>query len=530
MKVIDPIGVTDAMLVASSVDENDYPAWSGAATYAAGHRVIVTATHRVYESVSAGNIGNNPVTTSPAKWIDIGPTNRWAMFDAAVGSRTGGAGGIVVVLAPLSTTTLSILDTDAATVRVRVLVAGSPVYDQTQAVGDAGRDTALFLDLPGTDGAQVEVTAAANGGGGASIGSLIMGPLIDLGITEAGPSIGINDFSRRETDDFGVTTIVERAWAKRMSIRSKIETAVVDMTQRRLAALRARACLWIGEEGYDSLAIYGFFKEFSIDLTLETISYCTLTIEGLTTAGALDSSGSGLSVIFRNDEDMPDTPGTGTGVVPAGWSSAPFALTVGQYRWWSQAEFNADKQLTEWTTPVKVAGASWSEISDDDADHPKPDDGATKGAPEGTEVGGSLVQVIGDDVYIPSLIVDKIKAGTGNSAQFASTSASTAVPGTGMGNDHIVLTSTVTLLGPGSIQAVAALALSYTGTPTNSSLILAIDGTTVFAVGGGTTEISVVLAGAKYFAAAGSYTVEVIFQGPSNMTVQGRNSSTTIIY
>ena len=30
------------------------------------------------------------------------------------------------------------------------------------------------------------------------------------------------------------------------------------------------------------MSVYGFYKEFSIDLAYPTVSYCSLTIEGLT--------------------------------------------------------------------------------------------------------------------------------------------------------------------------------------------------------------------------------------------------------
>lgn len=289
MLVIEPETVTAAILVSSSVAENDYPVWNAGTTYAAGARVIVAAGTRIFESVAGGNAGNDPSTTSPTKWLDIGPMNRWAMFDQAVGSKTTDTGSILVVLSPPVSTTVSVLDTDAASIRVRVLNGATPVYDQTQLVAGNNRTLALFHDLPAVPAGHVEVTASASGGGvSVSVGSLIMGAPFILGETEAGPSVGINDFSRRDTDDFGITTITERAWAKRMTIRSMIATDDVDNTQRRLAGMRAKPCLWVGDEDYDSLIIYGFFKEISIDLALPTISYCSISIEGLTTAGALD--------------------------------------------------------------------------------------------------------------------------------------------------------------------------------------------------------------------------------------------------
>ena len=115
-----------------------------------------------------------------------------------------------------------------------------------------------------------------------SCGSLLLGRQLSLGDTEHGVDIGIIDYSRKEADQFGVISVVERAFAKRMTARVVMPTDAVDDIHRNLAALRATPVLWIGSETFESLTVYGFYKEFSIDLAYPTVSYCSLTIEGLT--------------------------------------------------------------------------------------------------------------------------------------------------------------------------------------------------------------------------------------------------------
>ena len=61
-----------------------------------------------------------------------------------------------------------------------------------------------------------------------------------------------------------------------------LATDAIDDIHRSLAALRATPVLWIGSESFESLTVYGFYKEFSIDIAYPTVSYCSLTIEGLT--------------------------------------------------------------------------------------------------------------------------------------------------------------------------------------------------------------------------------------------------------
>lgn len=275
MKVIRPVTVTDAMLVSSSVPEADHSAWSSIATYGVGARVIKTSTHRIYESATAGNIGHDPEMSG--EWIEIGPTNRWAMFDQALGTATTATGSITINLAPVWLDSLALIDVIATSVRVRVVISGSTVFDQTKAVtiGDA----LTFFDLPPDETAQLFVTIT--GTGPIAAGVVLLGTVLDLGVTETNPNIGINDFSTRTTSAFGVTKILERGWAKTMTLRSQIATDDVDMIQKSVAKLRAKPALWLGEEGYDALTIYGYFKNFTADLALGSISFCSFTIEGL---------------------------------------------------------------------------------------------------------------------------------------------------------------------------------------------------------------------------------------------------------
>ena len=343
MKVIRPIAVTDAILTASSVAEADYPEWSAGTTYVQGARVIRSSVHRVYESAADGNAGNDP-TAGTGQWIDVGPTNRWAMFATGVGPRTVDEDAIEITIAPpTAIDALGLVDVAADSVRVRVSDGVTDQYDRTVAV--AGATVATFIDLPAFAGQTVMVTASLDGGE-VAIGKLVCGTAIDLGDTATGPTIAINDYSRRETDDFGVTTVVERSWAKRISARSRIESAVVDQVQRALADLRAQATLWIGEDGFDALTAYGSFKDFSIDLQIGTASFCTLTIEGLpSVAGELltdDPAADGASDLFvlrpmAIDDAMLVASSVAEADHPqwdAGTTYAKTALVIRQHRIW----------------------------------------------------------------------------------------------------------------------------------------------------------------------------------------------------
>lgn len=292
LQLIQPIDVSDAVLAASNMVENDYPRWGSGITYAAGARVIVPAMHRIYESIVDGNVGADPAAGG-GKWLDVGPTNRWAMFDRALGSATTSAIGLDVTLNAGAANALALLDVVGAWVRVRT---GS--YDRTIAVGQGA---ITFLDLPG-GGAPIRVTI--DGNGSVSVGTLLVGRLVSLGVTEAGPSAGITDYSRKVVDDFGEVTVVQRAWSKKMAAKALINTAALDVVSNRIAAVRARPSLWIGQSGMDCLTIYGFFKDFTIEVG-ETVSKLSLSIEGLSQAAKLAPLGTAV-----NWGDIADPAGT----------------------------------------------------------------------------------------------------------------------------------------------------------------------------------------------------------------------------
>jgi hypothetical protein len=274
LRLLQPVVITDAVLVSSSVPENDAAEWSAGVTYAGGYHVIKATTHRVYTSAANGNIGHDPAGTS-GLWTDIGPTNRWAMFDQALGSATSAPASISVTLAAGAVDGVALLDCTGATVRVQ-----APGYDQTKAIVGTG---VTFLDLPGADG---QVTVTISGPGSVTVGTLLVGKLVGLGVTEASPTAAITDYSRKDVDDFGAVTIVKRAWAKRMTANALISTSSVDDVMSRMVAVRARPSLWIGQDGVETLTIYGFFKDFSIEVS-ENVSKLSLSIEGLSDASKL---------------------------------------------------------------------------------------------------------------------------------------------------------------------------------------------------------------------------------------------------
>lgn len=300
MKVIKPVPITDANFVSSTVAETDHAAWSAATTYAIGDRVILTTGyHMVYESLQAGNLNHHPATdtSSPPFWIEVSPTNRWAMFDAATSTASTAATSMSVVVTPGLVAGLALLDLTGVslTVTVRDGVAGPVVYTATESlefseVADwydyfyaefQQREEVVLTNLPiySTCAITVEITGPT-----VSIGTMAVGASYELGDVQTGATAGILDFSRKETDSFGTTTFVPRAFSKRANVSLVVQNGGLNRLQRILSGLRATPAVWIGsgDPTYGPLVVYGFYKDFSITIAYASHSLCSLDIEGLT--------------------------------------------------------------------------------------------------------------------------------------------------------------------------------------------------------------------------------------------------------
>lgn len=294
MKVIKPAVITDAQLISSSVAETEYAAYAPATDYAVGARRIYS--HKIWESVQTPNVGHTPGTDA-LYWAEIGPTNRWAMLDTEISTATSVPLSLAVTIAPGLVNSLALLEIDGAQLNVTVRdgpggpvvydydksLDGSVVYDWLQYFYEPfiAVHEVVLSDLPLYGNAHITVTITS--AGTVNVGTLAAGMSTYLGDVEHGASAGIIDYSRKDTSATGVTTFVRRKFSKQMSVRMMVENFALNNLQRTIADLRATPCVWVGVDsaGYAPLTIFGFYRDFSIDVAYPTKSYCNLEIEGL---------------------------------------------------------------------------------------------------------------------------------------------------------------------------------------------------------------------------------------------------------
>ena len=299
MNVIEPITITDAILTSTNVLENDHAVWLVGSTYAVGDRVIMISTHRIYESVVAGNIGVNPSTNiTNSHWINIGATNRWKAFDKLISDPVVRASPITYTLTGGTLMDgVALFGLVAATVRMKVTdPVDGVIYDVTRDIVDnsgvfdgwsyAFTPTAfetqdIFTDVPLYSVAVLEITVS--GSGTINVGQIVIGRNHQLGDTNSGTSIGIEDFSKKDRDQFGNAILVKRAFAQTARFNFTFPTDGTRRVAGILARLRATAAVYHAGDDTAKFAttVYGFYRDFDIPLTT-TISFATLEVEGLT--------------------------------------------------------------------------------------------------------------------------------------------------------------------------------------------------------------------------------------------------------
>lgn len=298
MQVVKPINFTDAQITSNSFTDA-YANWSSATTYSITQKV--TYNKRTYESLINSNLNKQP-NLYPNDWLDIGPSNSWALFDPQISTQAKATTTATIVLKPGAIDTFAILNIVGSTVQLTVKDApgGSIIYDSQQSLaGDVvldwyqyfffdsttQRTQAIFFGIPLIGTCEVTLTISAATGNPVSIGQVVAGIKSVLGKTQYGLSSGILDFSKKETNEtFGTTQFIVRAFSKRMSPTIFVDSVQLNRVQRTLYNLRAVPALWIASDDpwlEEATVVYGFYRDFSTEISFPTYSICSLEIEGL---------------------------------------------------------------------------------------------------------------------------------------------------------------------------------------------------------------------------------------------------------
>ena len=304
MKFIKPVTVTDSILTASSIPEPDTGevVWNAGTAYALNDKAYRATTHMIYNRIVAGTTATPP-EDDDTNWEEFYPTNKWAMFDTrsnTVSVETGASAvEIEVTLVPgqvISSLYLGELDATGVQVVMKDTPGGTTVYDETYSLDDEElfdwymyffepidrKQSLVVNDLPAYGAGELTITIRSDVS--VQVGQCVIGQVYELGVTEYGASAGIRDFSRIvENSGTGVIQVEERRYSKTMRARFKIDEDRANYVHRQLTSVLRTPVVWIADNdaGLEPLIIYGFYKDFSLDVAYPTISYYSLEVEGL---------------------------------------------------------------------------------------------------------------------------------------------------------------------------------------------------------------------------------------------------------
>jgi hypothetical protein len=293
MKIIIPNIITPSLVVSNSA-VNAYADYSGGTTYALD--VLVTYNERYYKSLQSSNTGNTPgLTSSTAWWADQGPSNKAAMFDGFVSTKTTASNSLSFTIEPINANSIGLVGIEASQAVITASLGASVIYTRTINLQNASlvtnwveyffneveyqTDIAL-TDLPPIPGISITVTLTKPSAN-VALGLIVLGKKIDGGSEQYGLKREGIDWSKAVFDEFGVLSVTKREYAKKFSSIAHIPNGLVNMLTTKLDSIASVPVLVIGSnDTYSSLIVYGLVS-YSIELTFPSYSFISYDIKGL---------------------------------------------------------------------------------------------------------------------------------------------------------------------------------------------------------------------------------------------------------
>ena len=156
-----------------------------------------------------------------------------------------------------------------------------------------GRDCVFYFPVQPAD-AQATLTISYPGGD-AKCGLCVTGFAREIAKTINDVSIGISDYSRIITNDFGETFLNPGRWAKRGEVALFVENHLSDIAFREIVNNRARPCVFDYNEyatgldqfhtsvsGLQSLIVYGFTEDYVPSISGPVTTDARHEVQGLT--------------------------------------------------------------------------------------------------------------------------------------------------------------------------------------------------------------------------------------------------------
>ena len=311
MNIIIPIPITDAMIGAGTTiaePSAGETAWSSAAVaYAVGDVRIRSTTHRQYRCAVAHSSAASPLPENdPTRWVDIGPTDRWAPFDKYTNTQALTTTTLTYVLSPGYFNSIALYGLVGAqySITVKDAPGGTTIFTRsgfrTQDplgwyeylfVATNQINKLVFKDIPIRPTAELTITITAASGQPVGVGMIVAGDFASIigdtaewGGTLAGASAEPVTYSYINTDEFGKTTIKRRHAATNMRCQVTLPRLYADSALQRLQSVLDQpvACIATTSTGFDGLNVFGLISTAPVTYDSSNIASIDLNVKGLT--------------------------------------------------------------------------------------------------------------------------------------------------------------------------------------------------------------------------------------------------------
>jgi hypothetical protein len=310
MNIITPITITDAMVGAGTTvaePNTGETAWSGSSVaYVVGDVRIRATTHRKYRCAAAHTSAASPTPENDStRWVDIGPTDRWAPFDIYTSTTVQGTTSITYVLQPGYFNSLALygLTGTQYSVTVKDAPGGATIYT---AAGYLAEDPLgwyeylfsaprtinklILRNIPIRPTAELTLTITAGSGQPVGIGMLVVGdytPLVGDGAQWGGTLAGAQaepvTYSYIKTNDDGTTTIVRRHAATNLRVQVALPREYADQALAVLQRVLDTPVAWVATtvQGYTGLTTFGLGQSSPVRYDSANTASIDINVKGL---------------------------------------------------------------------------------------------------------------------------------------------------------------------------------------------------------------------------------------------------------
>lgn len=291
-KVITPLSITDSILTDSSITEPDVGevVWDVAETVSLG--AIRYKNHILYEALTDAESGNDPsaeiqndIDNPPVKWLEVGRTNRWNMFNLYRNNKSTSSSPLSFELTPMvRVNSLGIFGLVAETVNIVMTVDAVEAYNYTEDLNTrsaltyydycyepfTNRPSMAVFDLPPITDAVITVTITS-ASGVASVGSVVIGNYTDIGQVFYGAESDVLNFSRIDRAFDGTALLKQRRSIPKVNAEVMAVKAITNKIRSLRTNLNATPAVWAGldqtsDKYFEALLILGIYKKFTIKL------------------------------------------------------------------------------------------------------------------------------------------------------------------------------------------------------------------------------------------------------------------------